>query len=126
MPFFRRLPLWSLAAAVIALIVAVPVITLLTHALGGSTEHWSHLFQFVLPQAEQYLAAALGSRCGGELFGSRFSLADYRLRVSRTTNLAMGFVVAAGRANLYRGLCVSGFAASDWPDSVCHSLCVGL
>jgi iron(III) transport system permease protein len=51
MPFFRRLPLWSLAAAVIALIVAAPVITLLTHALGGSTEHWSHLFQFVLPQA---------------------------------------------------------------------------
>ncbi|MDV2114699.1 ABC transporter permease [Alcaligenes faecalis] len=51
MPFFRCLPPWSLAAAVIALIVAAPVITLLTHALGGSTEHWSHLFQFVLPHA---------------------------------------------------------------------------
>ncbi len=51
MSFFRRLPLWQVAALLVAAIVAAPVITLLIHALGGNTAHWSHLFQFVLPNA---------------------------------------------------------------------------
>src|SRR5690606_6789451 len=78
------------------------------------------------PSHEQYLAAAPGGRRGRELFGRRFSLADYRLRVSRTTSLAMGFVAAPGGADIYRGLCLSGLAASDRSDSVCHPLCIGL
>lgn len=51
MSFFRRLPLWQVAALLVAATVAAPVVTLLIHALGGNTAHWSHLFQFVLPNA---------------------------------------------------------------------------
>lgn len=51
MSFFRRLPLWQVAALLVAATVAAPIITLLIHALGGNTAHWSHLFQFVLPNA---------------------------------------------------------------------------
>ena len=51
MSFFRRLPLWQVAALLVAAMVAAPIITLLIHALGGNTAHWSHLFQFVLPNA---------------------------------------------------------------------------
>lgn len=51
MSFFRRLPVWHVAALLVAVLAAAPVLTLLVHALGGSTQHWSHLFQFVLPNA---------------------------------------------------------------------------
>ncbi|MGZ7223012.1 hypothetical protein ACXWPH_10455, partial [Streptococcus pyogenes] len=43
MSFFRRLPLWQVAAVLVALVAAAPVITLFVHALGGNTGHWSHL-----------------------------------------------------------------------------------
>lgn len=44
---------WLLAAALIALAVLAPVITLVIHALQGSAAHWQHLLEYVLPHAMQ-------------------------------------------------------------------------
>jgi len=44
---------WLLAAACITLVVLAPVLTLAIHALQGSTEHWQHLLDYVLPHAMQ-------------------------------------------------------------------------
>lgn len=49
--FFQRLPWWQLAATLIALAVAAPILTLIYHAFGGDTQHWAHLLSFVLPHA---------------------------------------------------------------------------
>jgi len=42
---------WLLAAACITVVVLAPVLTLVTHAMQGSTEHWQHLLDYVLPHA---------------------------------------------------------------------------
>lgn len=42
---------WLLAATCITLVVLAPVLTLATHAVQGSTEHWQHLLDHVLPHA---------------------------------------------------------------------------
>lgn len=42
---------WLLAAACITLAVLAPVLTLAAHALQGSTGHWQHLLNYVLPHA---------------------------------------------------------------------------
>ena len=42
---------WLAGAALIALAVLAPVLTLGWWALGGSLEHWQHLASYVLPQA---------------------------------------------------------------------------
>jgi iron(III) transport system permease protein len=42
---------WLMVASLIALVVLMPVISLLWHAGGGTVEHWQHLAKFVLPQA---------------------------------------------------------------------------
>ena len=42
---------WLLAAACITLAVLAPVLTLTAHALQGSTGHWQHLLDYVLPHA---------------------------------------------------------------------------
>ncbi|WP_343739117.1 iron ABC transporter permease, partial [Achromobacter sp.] len=42
---------WLVGAALIALAVLAPVLTLGWWAMGGSLEHWQHLASYVLPQA---------------------------------------------------------------------------
>lgn len=42
---------WLIASACIALAVLAPVITLAVHALQGTTAHWEHLLEYVLPHA---------------------------------------------------------------------------
>ena len=42
---------WLVAATCITLAVLAPVITLAVYALQGSTEHWQHLLDHVLPHA---------------------------------------------------------------------------
>jgi len=42
---------WLMAAAFITLVALAPVLTLVTHALQGSADHWQHLLDYVLPHA---------------------------------------------------------------------------
>ena len=42
---------WKLSTLLISLCVLAPVLALLWFALQGTTEHWAHLLQFVLPAA---------------------------------------------------------------------------
>jgi iron(III) transport system permease protein len=42
---------WSVGAALVALIVCAPLVALGWQALGASAGHWSHLAAYVLPQA---------------------------------------------------------------------------
>lgn len=52
-------PLWRAAAWLIALGVLAPVLTLLWLALSGDVGHWSHLADYVLPQAARQTALLL-------------------------------------------------------------------
>lgn len=50
---WRRFNGWLALSSIIAVIVAAPVVVLAWNALNGSTEHWNHLFSYVLPGAFQ-------------------------------------------------------------------------
>lgn len=49
--FFCRLPWWQGIASLIALCVAAPIASLIFYAFSGDVGHWTHLLQFVLPNA---------------------------------------------------------------------------
>ncbi len=51
---------WLIGAALIALIVLAPVVSLVVHATGADLAHWTHLLDYVLPNSARNTVLLLG------------------------------------------------------------------
>ncbi len=83
---------WLLAAACITLAVLAPVLTLTAHALQGSTGHWQHLLDYVLPHAMRntlLLLLGVGTVTGLLGVGSAWLMTAYSFPTRRVLNWAL-------------------------------------
>ena len=89
---------WLAGAALIALAVLAPLLTLGWWALGGDLAHWQHLAS-VPPGAGQHPHPARRRGRAGGPAGHRLGLAGDRLRVPHAPHADLGAAAAAGRAH---------------------------
>ena len=90
---------WLAGAALIALAVLAPLLTLGWWALGGDLAHWQHLASYVLPQALATPSSCWPAWRAGGPAGHRLCLAGDRLRVPHAPYADLGAAAAAGRAH---------------------------